>query len=585
LWEINLEFNCMAFQLAKMIAIFKQCRIAYYRVTPTLFTFSFKFNLPIGCHSATCRKWVLRDGDREIPLNKQSTITLQNGTTKQCSSGYNLSFKPNPPWDIPNTQITVDGQLEGIDACSYNLDLEIVSEQYSSSICNETRQLVPHKNKWQKLLYNKMLWSLVIFIMYWSMTSNPEVSIPLTNFALPIPSLTGIMKANYPTPTPKDLVGIWFAQLTNDDKQSNRTGITSRLKQELNSIPDLRNKFEVRNLEKNIECERDEMCHEIARNYGLKHNAAIVVWGNIGEISDQSVINLYLTFTKPLENFGIAIEQGPIPIGFKRTGLRSVIEPDEAAAQWTRFTKLILAYSEHEARNRIQSTRLFEELIPEFHDNKDIVADLHYYAGFGHMMLWRADKSMTHFSKAKEHYEYAATHCRDCQSPKSGLCLNAKFNIAVLYWLAGDNQAAVKIYREALKIESPDKHVVWNNLGATYLNMGDSKNAEFAYRNCINMNSGLIMCNMALGNLLMNQGKYSEAESVFRAATLIKPQDPRPWFQLGQCLLKQGLIDKGNVCIKTAIKLDPEQEHIKPVKKVLRNQSESTTISDIQPLF
>lgn len=108
--------------------------------------------------------------------------------------------------------------------------------------------------------------------------------------------------------------------------------------------------------------------------------------------------------------------------------------------------------------------------------------------------LWR----LPHFKNPLSFWQYAVT-----TSPNSAL---ATRNLGVMYYLSGDNEAAMKNYKRSIEINK-DEPMVYNNLGLIYLENGDLESAEEYFLKELKINPGYdkAVLNLELLQDLKNQ--------------------------------------------------------------------------------
>jgi len=87
------------------------------------------------------------------------------------------------------------------------------------------------------------------------------------------------------------------------------------------------------------------------------------------------------------------------------------------------------------------------------------------------------------------------------------------------------------------------------------------------------------------GVQLFKQGRFAEAESLYRKATKVSPENAVAHSNLGHVLLKQGKVEEAIPCLEKAPALDPHIEGVPQVLKdarlVLENKKASLTDSQI----
>lgn len=84
--------------------------------------------------------------------------------------------------------------------------------------------------------------------------------------------------------------------------------------------------------------------------------------------------------------------------------------------------------------------------------------------------------------------------------------------------------------------------------------------AEATYRKAIASDPGLFWPRLTLGNVLLNDTRYLDAEAVFRDYSVHHPDDNRAWTGLGLALRHLGRLNEARHCIVNALSLDPSNE-------------------------
>ena len=101
------------------------------------------------------------------------------------------------------------------------------------------------------------------------------------------------------------------------------------------------------------------------------------------------------------------------------------------------------------------------------------------------------------------------------------------FNLGTLEEGAGEHVRALTAYRQALSLEPPDEARIHNNMGGVLAAMGDVGGALAAYREATEVDPGLADGWHNLGNVMLAQGRYAEAESHVLRALKLSPAHPK----------------------------------------------------------
>ncbi|MEM7591014.1 MAG: tetratricopeptide repeat protein [Cyanobacteria bacterium P01_A01_bin.83] len=105
------------------------------------------------------------------------------------------------------------------------------------------------------------------------------------------------------------------------------------------------------------------------------------------------------------------------------------------------------------------------------------------------------------------------------------------------------------------KLDSAEAH---NNLGNLLMQQGKLSEAISCYRTAIAIEPEMAMAHNNLGNLLMQQGKLSEAISCYQTAIAIKPEMAMAHNNLGNLLMHQGKLSEAIICYQAALRQNPK---------------------------
>jgi tetratricopeptide (TPR) repeat protein len=105
---------------------------------------------------------------------------------------------------------------------------------------------------------------------------------------------------------------------------------------------------------------------------------------------------------------------------------------------------------------------------------------------------------------------------------------------------AGQAEAAIAEYREALR-RDPDRHPsAWNNLGFQYLQLGRSAEASAALRRAVALDPAFVEARANLGAALLGSNDLDGAAEQFEAALRYQPEYVPALGNLGVIRMRQG---------------------------------------------
>ena len=140
-------------------------------------------------------------------------------------------------------------------------------------------------------------------------------------------------------------------------------------------------------------------------------------------------------------------------------------------------------------------------------------------------------------------------------SPFSENAAKAYDFMARAYLLDGDTDAAIKTYKEAIRIY-PARDAFRVSLGDIYYKQGQISEAEVEYTAAIKLNPNSPDSRYALGQVYLNSEKYSEAEAEFKKVVSLSPQSTIGYYGLGQTYRKTGDYKDAITQLEKAITLD-----------------------------
>jgi|ERR1700682_5431228 len=130
---------------------------------------------------------------------------------------------------------------------------------------------------------------------------------------------------------------------------------------------------------------------------------------------------------------------------------------------------------------------------------------------------------------------------------------------------AGRLGEAQSDYQKALQVD-PNNYWAYYNLGVIDQQAGRSASAEHNYRSALALNPDLVPALYNLG-IIRTGPAPSEAETLYRHATVLEPKNAAVHLNLGFLLLQEGKTAEGHAELDAAVKLDPQLSSRLPIAK------------------
>ena len=111
----------------------------------------------------------------------------------------------------------------------------------------------------------------------------------------------------------------------------------------------------------------------------------------------------------------------------------------------------------------------------------------------------------------------------------------------------GRKKEAIKCYKEALNIGHADRELVFDTMmliGLAYLDMGDEKNAEAAFREILEIKRDSYPGLINLAELKLMQGELDEAEKLLKKIRKMDPYESRSKVGMAELYVKRGEHEK-----------------------------------------
>jgi protein O-GlcNAc transferase len=114
---------------------------------------------------------------------------------------------------------------------------------------------------------------------------------------------------------------------------------------------------------------------------------------------------------------------------------------------------------------------------------------------------------------------------------------------------------ALMCFHKAIALD-PDSVPAWGGLGRVYLEKGDFREAESAFRKRLSLRTS-IQHYVFLALALREMGRYQESVEACKAAINIDPKYDEAYFNLGLALDMSGRHEEAKIAIEKAESLDP----------------------------
>lgn len=121
---------------------------------------------------------------------------------------------------------------------------------------------------------------------------------------------------------------------------------------------------------------------------------------------------------------------------------------------------------------------------------------------------------------------------------------------------SGDNEAAVRLYRESVAI-APANADAWYNLAVALQDAGHREEAGIAIREALRRDDKRPEGHNALGVALMSEGDVRGAEEEFRRTIALDPRNARGWNNLGNVLRAANRFDEARTAYTQSSTLAP----------------------------
>lgn len=155
-----------------------------------------------------------------------------------------------------------------------------------------------------------------------------------------------------------------------------------------------------------------------------------------------------------------------------------------------------------------------------------------------------------------ERPDEARGHYRDAIARADGAYPEAYFNLAIVEKNAGDLDAAIAAYQQAIVLR-PGYQQAWNNLGLALAAAKRPAEAEAAYRKALALDDGYATAWLNLGELLAKAGDTATAIDALQRAIAARPGDADAQLALMALLLSAGRAGDAIATGRALVAADP----------------------------
>lgn len=133
-------------------------------------------------------------------------------------------------------------------------------------------------------------------------------------------------------------------------------------------------------------------------------------------------------------------------------------------------------------------------------------------------------------------------------------------NLGVAHRKAGDPEAALVVYQEALKLESRSPTIL-NNLASLYRSMGLEDEARAALQ-AADLSKATPYLLITRGDLEMARGNLGKAMKLYKRARRSNPDIPAPWLAIARVQMRRDNLPAARKALERAMELAPENAEV-----------------------
>ncbi len=288
--------------------------------------------------------------------------------------------------------------------------------------------------------------------------------------------------------------------------------------------------------------------HEEARALGKRHEAKIVIWGEVLVLRDEVSIQSFMTVVKPSYSL---TDQSTSSL------VVSLTKPDQLALRKAMAAEvgnmaLIVAGVYHcRDDNPEKALLVLQRVSPPTSGSLRVQA-------FTYVLLNNYEEAIRLYNEAIEldpRDAWVRAHLGDMyrgqgkleaaiEQYKIACDLNpelayARHNLGLTYDEQGKDEAAIMEYQKAIKLD-PDFDWPYNSLGIVYHRQGKYEEAIAAYKKATTVNPEYEFAYENLVSLYVMQGKYEAAIAEYKKAIELNTGSAYAYFGLGALYTNQG---------------------------------------------
>lgn len=130
-------------------------------------------------------------------------------------------------------------------------------------------------------------------------------------------------------------------------------------------------------------------------------------------------------------------------------------------------------------------------------------------------------------------------------------------DLGVSYYDIGQDKEAIAAYKKAIEI-NPEYESVYNNLGNAYYNIGKKNEAIAAYKRALEINPRYGKTYYNLANIYYDIGRKEDAVALYKKAIEINPDYAKAYNSLGAVYGDMGNIEEAAASFKKAVGINPD---------------------------
>lgn len=131
-------------------------------------------------------------------------------------------------------------------------------------------------------------------------------------------------------------------------------------------------------------------------------------------------------------------------------------------------------------------------------------------------------------------------------------------NLGVEALISGDYEVALKYFKNSLFLDS-EQSITWNNIGATYNRLGNSRYTEYTYQKAFDLDNRNATAVNNLSKFYRNRGELRLAREYEKAIERFNKKNPYYHFAIGSLAFADENLPKARLAFTRALKLKEEE--------------------------